>query len=255
MKHNLEQLSTLKSLTLSESERGLIRAHATHLIAHTPTPNKLHSLFQRGVYHGLRIALSSFVFFVFVGGMCSAVADNALPGDPLYTFKINVNEEIKGFFQKTPEEKVAYGAKRVETRVNEIKTLAASKTLTKARQATAQKALDEHIKDLSVNLNTLSTVAPTAALTATANLEDALKANKVLLENSTTSPASVVALETVDNTLKKVSDQEVKILSKEIDSISLDVAATNTTDTTLTGTKDLDLNTYLPTVTSTPVEP
>jgi hypothetical protein len=239
MKYNLEQLAKLKSLTLTETERGLVRAHAAYLIVNTPVPQKsVQSLFQRGVYHGLRIALSSFVFFVFVGGTVSAVADNALPGDPLYTFKLNVNEEVKGLFQKTPEEKVAYGAKRVENRVKEIKTLAESKTLTKAKQATVQKALDEHIKDLSVNLNNLSTVAPNAALVATTTLEENLKANKLVIENTETADGTgkEEAILTVNGTIKEVSNQEVKIISKEIDSIASDIVATPsvTTETSLT---------------------
>lgn len=224
--HNFEQLKKLKSISLSESERGLIRSHAVHLVA-TTKPQFVQSYFQRGIYMGLRIALSSFVFFIFVGGTVSAVADNALPGDPLYTFKLNVNEEVKGFFQKTPEEKVAYGAQRVENRVKEIKTLAESKTLTKAKQATVQKALDEHIKDLSADLTTLSDTAPTSALTATANLEESLKANKEVIEQTDTITDKTAALDTVDGTLKEVSNQEVKILSKEIDALTTEVAATD----------------------------
>jgi hypothetical protein len=244
--HNLEQLHTLKSITLSESERGRIRAHAAHLIQ-TTQPQVTESFFHRGIYMGLRIALSSFVFFIFIGGTVSAVADNALPGDPLYSFKLNVNEEIKGLFQKTPAEKVAYGAQRVENRVKEIKTLAESKTLTKAKQATVQKALDAHIKDLSTDLTNLSDVAPTAALTATTNLEEALKANKEVLVQSGTTTDTTAAVSAVDDTIKEVSNQEVKILTKEIDNITTEI---NTTTPTLEPTS-LDK----PSPTDTPVVP
>ncbi len=230
--HNLEQLKNFKSITLSEEERGLIRAHAAHLVANA-RPQVVQSYFQRGIYMGLRIALSSFVFFIFVGGTVSAVADNALPGDPLYSFKLNVNEEVKGFFQKTPEEKVAYNAQRVENRVKEIKTLAESKTLTKAKQATVQKALDEHIKNLSADLTTLSDTAPSAALTVTADLEETLKANKEVIEQADTITDKTAALNTVDDTLKEVSNQEVKILSKEIDAITTEVTATTPDKATL----------------------
>ncbi len=259
MNPNLEQLAKLKSITLTESESGLVRAHAAYLISNTRAPQTIQSLFQRGVYHGLRIALSSFLFFIFVGGTVSAVADNALPGDPLYTFKLNVNEEVKGLFQKTPEEKVAYGAQRVENRVNEIKTLAESKTLTKAKQATVQKAIDSHIKDLSVDLNTLSTVAPSAALTVTSNLEENLKANKIVLENteSEDDTGKEEAILTVDGTIQKVSDQEVKIISKEIDSITSDIAATESTlDSTAISTSAKNTTSIeIDTTTNTPVEP
>lgn len=250
MQPKFEQLHTLKSLTLTDAERGRIRAHVTYLMTtRESAPSRVKSFIERGVYHGLRIALSSFLFFIFIGGTVSAVADSALPGDPLYAFKLNVNEEVKGLFKKTPEQKVAYNAKRVENRVNEIKTLAAAKTLTKAKQATVQKALDSHIKELSTDLNTLSAVAPSAALTVTTNLEETLKANQESIAQSETldSTAKETALTTVASTIQEVSNQEVKIISKEIDALSTDVSATTTPSTSLTTTT--------PPTPHTPVEP
>lgn len=237
MEHNLNKLSTLKSITLTDSERGRIRAHTTHLITTTPMSVKspYATLFQKGVQHGLRIALSSFVFIIFIGGTVSAVADNALPGDPLYTFKLNVNEEVKGLFQKTPAEKVAWRQSQIENRVQEIKTLAASKTLTKAKQATVQKAIDSHLKEFSEDLTTLSDTAPTAALSATTTLEDTLKEGKLAIEqtDNTDAAATEEALMTVDGTIKEVSNQEVKIIAKELDAINAAVTST-TTSATLT---------------------
>lgn len=231
MKTLLEQLKQLKTIALTDAERDRIRAHAAHVMVTLTQRPRLHPLFQRGLHHTLRVVLSSSLFFILIGGTVSAIADNALPGDPLYAFKLNVNEEVRGFFQKTPEQKVAYNAQLVENRVKEIKTLAASQSLTKAKQATVQKALDAHIQELSDNLNTLSDVAPTAALDATTTLENTLKASKASIENTTTdaTAAKEEALSTVDGTLQQVSTQEVKIISKQIDSISSDVAATSTT--------------------------
>lgn len=250
MENNLQKLNSLKEITLSESEKGLIRAHAHYLILNTPqAPQQVYSLFQRGVQHGLRIALSSFLFFIFVGGTVSAVADNALPGDPLYAFKLNVNEEVKGMFQSTPEEKVAWQKNRIENRVEEIKILAESKSLTKAKQATVQKALDSHVAELADNLNTLSATAPTAALSATATLEESLKSEKLKIENVVTenSLAKEEALKAVDGAIKQVSNQEVKIISKEIDSIASDI----TTTTTISASQTLTA----PPQPNTPVEP
>ncbi len=237
MEHNLHTLNNLKSIHLTDAERGSLRAHAVYLTTTTPTPvrSPYATLFQKGVQHGLRIALSSFLFVVFVGGTVSAVADNALPGDPLYAFKLNVNEEVKGFFQKTPAEKVAWRQSQIENRAQEIKTLAASKTLTKAKQATVQKAIDDHLKDFSADLTTLSDTAPTAALSATTTLEDTLKATKLAIENNeeTDTTAKEDALLTVDGTIKQVSQQEVKLISKELDAIETAVNGTTTTGTTL----------------------
>lgn len=243
MEQKLQKLHTLKSLSLSQEERGLIRTHAAKMILEHE-PKTVPSLFFRGVQHGLRIALSAMFFVVFVGGSVSAIADSALPGDPLYTFKINVNEEVKGAFLKTPEEKVVWQKNRIENRIKEINTLADSNTLTTQKQEKAKQALSIHVEELSKELTALSDVQPDAALTVTASLEQSLKASRGNLEARNTSQASLMmaktmtadeapqgdtgiaaALKTVDEALNQVSKQEVKIISKEIDNISKDMTS------------------------------
>ncbi|MES2224390.1 MAG: hypothetical protein V4478_00210 [Patescibacteria group bacterium] len=233
MENLLSKLKTLKEIHLDDEERNLMRAHAARIVISTPVL-VTESFFQRGVQHGLRIALSSMLFVVFIGGSVSAVANNALPGDPLYSFKINVNEEVKGLFLKSPEEKVLWQKNRIENRVNEIQTLAESHSLTQAKQQTAEKAINDHVAALSADLTTLSVQAPNTALTVTASLEQSLQANKTAIQNS---PESTIAadtgkadaLKTVDATLLKVSNQEVQIIAKEIDNIN--TAVDNVPDT------------------------
>ncbi len=247
MENKLHKLHALKSLTLSEEERGLIRAHVARIVT-TPLPAPVPSLFYNGVQHGLRMALSAMFFVVFVGGSVSAIADSALPGDPLYAFKLNVNEEVKGVFLNTPEEKVVFQKNRIETRVSEIQTLADSKTLTKAKQERAQQAITLHVQELSKELTTLSDEEPNTALTVTASLEESLKASRGTLEaaggvSSETAASSLMmakvstegapaaapsdgiseALKTVNDALEQVSKEEVKILTKEINNISEEI--------------------------------
>ncbi len=241
MEEKLQQLHVLKSITLSEEERGLIRVHAARTIMTKAPVSVVPSLFYHGVQHGLRMALSAMFFVVFVGGSVSAVADRALPGDPLYAFKINVNEEVKGAFLNTPEEKVVFQKNRIESRMNEIKTLAASKTLTTAKQEKAEQAITVHVQELSKELTTLSDKAPKTALTVTASLEESLKASRGSLEAATgattmqaklsgeatiTTPSQdgiAAALKTVNDALDQVSKEEVKILTKEIDTIANEI--------------------------------
>lgn len=223
----IEQLKMLKDIHLSNDERAILRASiARNIQIARSTP--VVSIFHRGIQHGLRISLSTFLFVIFVGGSVSVVADNSLPGDPLYSFKINVNEEVKGAFLKTPEEKLSWQSTRIDNRLSEIKTLAASKTLTKAKQETAQRALDTHIKDFSKELGTLSDVEPSQALKVTASLEQTLKTQKediqkYIVDGSSEDQSD--ALKAVDATIEKVSAEEVKIISKEIDQLVSDINA------------------------------
>ncbi|MCC7436416.1 hypothetical protein IT402_00880 [Candidatus Nomurabacteria bacterium] len=221
----IEQLKIFKNVNLSDQERFVLRAKIAKSIQTLESKPKV-SYFYSGIQHGLRISLSTFLFIVFVGGSVSVVADNSLPGDALYPIKISVNEQIKGALIKNPEAKISYQTTLIDNRLTEIKTLAASKTLTKAKQETAQKALDSHIESLSKQLGTLSDEKPKEALKVTASLEESLKAQKEDLEKIVVKEengSSTDALKAVDETLKKVSDQEVKIISKEIDQLVIDI--------------------------------
>lgn len=263
MEHKFTHLNKTKEITLTPEERAYLRAHMAHVVA-TPV-GIVEPLFKRGVQHGLRIALSSFLFIVFAGGSISALASNAYPGDLLYAVKTEINENIKAAFLKTPEEKVAFRKGLVENRINEIKTLAETKTLTPEKQKKAQKALDQNVKDLSKELTALSDKAPNTALSVTANLEENLIANKEAIESTLITPtataseehqiAATEALKTVDGTLQKVSEQEVKILSKEIDNITKEATKTDTsTDRTQSNTIT-NPNTDPIKTSPTPVEP
>lgn len=251
----LSQLNTLKTVSLTQEEKGALRASIARNIQ-MARPVSQESLLQLGVRHGLRIGLSTFLFMIFVGGSVSVVADNSLPGDPLYSFKVNVNEEIKGAFLKTPQDKLSWEKRRIDNRLNEIKTLASTQTLTKAKQEKAQEALDTHLAKVSVELATLSEEQPNEALKVTADLEANLKATKeaiatVVAEKSQEEKDQ--AFLAVDSTIKKVSDEELKIVTKEIDKLATDAA--NVTDATTINTEDPVETSTTPPAPITPVEP
>lgn len=218
METKLEKLKSLKQYTLSETERNILRAKLSQYIRETPVEES-HSLIERGVYHGLRIVLSSFMFLILIGGSVSAVASRSLPGDPLYDFKTEINEEVLLRLAKSPEKRLQLQQERLATRVEEIKLLTQSQTLTKEKQAVAKKALN----DQAINLATeLSTSSPESALKVTAELEESLKAEKTAIESALLSqPATdaTAVLKGVDDAIAKVAEQEEKILQKELDKL------------------------------------
>lgn len=240
MEDKLKKLNTFKKVSLSPEESGFLRARLSQVVQENVCipQSAIPSFFYKGVQYGLKLSLSTMFFIVFVGGSVSAIADSALPGDPLYTFKINVNEEIKGIFLTSTEEKVAYQKNRVETRVKEIKTLAESETLTRAKQEKAKEALSTQVEKLSKELTALSDTTPNAALTVTASVEESLKTVRaeiserklakepqvatmmMSVESTTKSNPVDEVLKTVDEAIEKVSKQEVQILGKELDSIA-----------------------------------
>ena len=230
MEHKLHSLKKFKTNRLSHDEKSVLRARLTRTISMHPVKERLSPL-HTTLHHGLRIALSTSIFVIFVAGSISVVADNAQPGDPFYAVKVSINEKVKSVLLQSPEEKAQYASTLVATRLNEIQTLADSKTLTKEKQAVVQKALDSHLKDISKQLSNTDTAT---ALQVTASLQQNLEAKKATLtdsipDNTPDGQAQKdAALQTVNSALAQVSDQEVKIISKEVDSITTDTLATPT---------------------------
>jgi hypothetical protein len=259
METKLQKLKAFKQVSLTDSERSLMRAHAARIIMNAPITVS-ESFFKRGMQYGLRIALSSLLFLIFIGGSVSVAANRALPGDPLlYSFKRNVNEKVEGLIVGTaPEAQIAFQENGIGTRLQEIQTLANSNSLTPAKQAIAAQAITSQVADLSANLNTISSQSPSTALTVTASLEQTLKENKVALENTpantpTETDGQAAAIQTVNTALQTVSNQEVAILSKEIDTINN--AVTNV-PTSISTTATVQTATQSPAVTPlTPVAP
>lgn len=235
IEHNLAQLKKLKSISLTPEEKGALRASVARGIQMArPVPSEAY--WQLGVRHGLRIGLSAFLFMVFVGGSVSVVADNSLPGDALYRFKININEEIKGALLNTPSERLSWEKERVDRRLGEIKTLATTATLTKEKQEKAQQALDSHLAKISAELDTLSETQPSEALKVTAELQENLAEKKEALAKvvvEKTQEEKDQAFLAIDATIQKVSDEEVKIVSKEIEKLATDIDAVSVETTSL----------------------
>lgn len=232
MEHNLQKLARIKNLHLTDSERANLRARMAYQMSITPVMPRV-SWIQKSAQHGLRIVLSTSIFLVFVCGSISVVANSALPGDPLYTFKLNVNEEVKGAFLKTPDAKIAWQKTRIQTRLNEIQILAQSKTLTPAKQATLEKALDEHVGALTKEI---SQQDPATALATTAALEETLQTKKDAVL-SDTGVDTTAAAKTIDNAIQKVSNKEIELLNTQLDSIKIDTQNTEITPTTVDSTK------------------
>ncbi len=218
MEDRLQKLHILKQIKLTQNEETTLRGKLARYIEETPIEST--SVFEAFVAHGLRVALSSFLFFILIGGSISALANSSLPGDPLYSFKLNVNEEVKGkFSKKTPEQKVAFQQERIETRLKEIKLLAETKTLTKEKRAVVADALSEHTTKLSAELGTLSVEKPEEALKVTAKLEETLRMQKDTLEAAipeSRNEQQDAVLQVVNTTIASVMQEEQRIIQAEL---------------------------------------
>lgn len=127
MSDNLENLfSSARRERLRDDERQRLRANLlAYVRAHRPpVPEPTRRMF--GILALLRrplpVALAVAVILASTG--VASAAEQSLPGDPLYTVKINVNERVRGALALSQTSQAAWELERVERRLQEAEALA-----------------------------------------------------------------------------------------------------------------------------------
>ena len=73
----------------------------------------------------VRIPITACMIFVLGGGVLAAAAENALPGDPLYTVKVSFTEPILGAFKgKSKKQEAEWSMLLLERRLDEAESVA-----------------------------------------------------------------------------------------------------------------------------------
>lgn len=123
------------------------------------------------------------VLLLCVTGGVSALAEDALPGDSLYSLKVNVNEQVKGFVAVTPEAKARLAVETTERRLQEAVILSSQGKLTDENKQIIQGQLSKNATDVKNSVATLVasdniSVAQEVAI----NFEASLKTHELILE-------------------------------------------------------------------------
>lgn len=140
-----EKLSILKRDRLTDEERVTLFARIEGHVAQTPlrVSYPLRSPFARRV--GVAGALT--LFLVSFG--ISYAAERALPGEPLYTVKVHVNEGLVRALAVTPESKAKVAESELKRRAVEVETLSTRVTLDDEVRVTLAEDVTRSIDDLS----------------------------------------------------------------------------------------------------------
>ena len=103
-----------------------------------------------------------------IGGAISYEANAALPGEPLYVYKISVNEEIEKFVANTDESRARWDLYTLTERLKEAQVLAQHDQLTASAQTAVTSAVNTHIGNLTEIIKRYQSAghAPEAAATA-----------------------------------------------------------------------------------------
>ena len=152
------QLTKGKRVRLSEREKAVHRQALLHAMRTTPQATPSPFVVVSWITHSMVLRVAALILIVATAGVSTLTyaSANSLPGDTLYPIKVHVKEEIEVTLAKTPEAKAKVQTKRIEKRINEVKTLKEKGTLTRAKAEVVKTAIAEHATELKENVTELN---------------------------------------------------------------------------------------------------
>ena len=182
VKMTIEEKSLLKSNIMSHMEAGAFSEEVVHKLP-KKSPYVFHSLFAKGM-------VLAVVIIVIASGGVSFAANSSLPGEILYTIKVNINEKIKELTLRTPEEKIAWYQEKIAKRLSEINSILDDKEISKTATDDAEKYLDQSIQDLKKASDNLPKDKTEIGLAALSNIKVATQNHPALAKAKTMSAES-----------------------------------------------------------------
>jgi len=184
--------------------------------ARIPSP---YSFFLAVVEHRHRLAVAAmFAAVVITSGGTSFAASGALPGEALYSIKVNINEEIQSFVAPNPTAKAKVEVSRTEKRLEEAESLSKSGKLNAKTQAIIETNLERHSNTLKASIATLADEEAAATVKEViSGLNSTIEVREAVLSDLASSSASSTGGH-LDAVIEKVNK-----VKKEIDDIGKDV--------------------------------
>lgn len=176
--------------TLSDSERSAMRARLRMYMTEHPVRipftmriSDAFSAFLSPSHAALQFASAAVAFVAIAGTGTAYAAGNSLPGEPLYGFKINLEEPIQGAFALSAEAQATWNAQLAARRLSEAEQLAVKNQLTPAAASAVTSGLDQATENFDANVAELATSSSNAATAANleSNMEATLTANTQVL--------------------------------------------------------------------------
>lgn len=172
MKDIETQLNKLKNARMTDTEYNSMRKNIISFMEKTSSIYTHHV--KSPFWHFMNpilVTVGSFVFLIGGTSITAYHASNSLPGDFLYSFKVNINEEVAGILIKSPKEKIIWEQNRITKRIEEIKQVAKTGDLTPEIVAIAEKNIDTHISNIDQNAKDLAKTNPAEFIATNNDLE------------------------------------------------------------------------------------
>ena len=181
MKKFLNNLKAEASnIRMSAAEKSAMRAAVFGAASPVQTAPSPYFFFS----YQFRMVMAGFLVFVLAGaGTASAAAGGALPGDILYSIKININETVKVALASTPASRAQVHAELADARVEEAQALAAQGRLDATATAKLSDNFDEHAKSAQDLVQSIAESDPGSAVQITTQLDSTLATNGAVLRS------------------------------------------------------------------------
>lgn len=212
MENTEKKLKNLQKIRMTEAESVSIRRNLIAFMEHvSPSTKMMPSPFMQ-LLNPVFITAFSFLFIIFGGSALAYHASDSLPGDALYNFKVNVNEEVAGVLIQSPKAKILWEQNRIAKRLEEVKKLADTDSLTPKKVAIVEKNIDTHIATIEEKGKVLAESNPDDFIEASTGLKPILEAHeKEVIEEKAQEKADKKDLESKKEAPKVLDTTKLEI--------------------------------------------
>ena len=185
-------------LTLSETEKAFHREELVAFMLDAKKP--VLSPYTRSVFPMMRYAFAALLMVAAGGTGIAFAAEQSLPGDALYSVKLQVTESIQVRLAATPDDRAAVETEFVSRRLDELAQITDDDTeVHPAVLAMAKESLETHIDAVQSRIDELQASGDAgAALQANSDLSAVLDAGSDILNSvSDANPDSTSGIEEI----------------------------------------------------------
>ena len=144
-------IEDLKNIKLSKEEGEILYNKVISRSPYIPKMSPYGFLIKHYTF-----VVSTFVIFVLLGNIV-VLAENSLPGNRLYSMKINVTEPIRDLVKVNPEEKIAWQAEKATRRLEEAESLAVQNKLDDKKRDEIENLFEKSVSNFDDRINKLAT--------------------------------------------------------------------------------------------------
>ncbi|MCB9811174.1 MAG: hypothetical protein H6779_03305 [Candidatus Nomurabacteria bacterium] len=195
MKRFSEQLNKkADSLKMKEGEKRELRERLVSYMEYHPLPKTNTVISSENVAQDMVVKtlhIHKWKFLQWSGAVMATlvlvipyVAERAVPGDVLYSVKVNLNEEVRGTLARSSYDKVVWETERLNRRIAEARLLASEGKMTEEIEESVAEAVRVHSENARKEIENIKQTDEEAAILATIQLDTTLDIQSTSLKST-----------------------------------------------------------------------